>query len=443
MPELPEARVFNPDAAVVGESVAGSLSEGKIARLKSSPITRILIEVFADSPGTYLVGGAVRDLLLGVEHFDVDVLVESDAAAAAEHLASSVGGTVRRHDRFLTASFTSDDDSVRVDFARARTETYSAPGALPDVTPAGVHADLARRDFTINAIAVALWTGKLGALVEFPGARGDLSGGLLRVTHEASFLDDPTRLLRLLRYGVRFGFSAEPKTEKLARDAVSAGAPATVSGARIRDELLDLLSERAAVVGIEALCALGLDRAIHPNLHADEYVAARALGEAPVGARQELLLLAACSREMDDGELDGFLDWLKLDRADRKRVAEAVTIGRDLLGRVAETSSAAEIDRMLGGLTVETLSLALATPNGDKTAAASVRNWIQSAGSERLKISGSDLMAAGISEGPAIGRALAQTMDAVANGELKGRDEQLRFAIEKARVIASLDSVRG
>lgn len=348
------------------------LPQAKADALKAIPGAADLIAAFEDRPGTYLVGGAVRDLLLGFAQFDFDLMVERDAAGAAHQLAERIGGRVIEHERFLTATVRSDDGGLNVDFATARSEQYERPGALPTVSQASVELDLTRRDFTVNAIAMALWGERFGELIEYPGASADLQARLLRVTHDASFIDDPTRLLRLLRYGARLGFTAEPHTEELARSAVEAGAPATVSGARIRDELLDILRERSVVVAIESMAALGLDRALHPEFDADEYVIARAMNLPLEGANQELLLLALCSRAMDQSTLADWLAHLQLAKRDVKRVAQIVEIGSGLLG-AAEACAKDELDRLLAETPTEALIFALALPHRSGAASEAIR----------------------------------------------------------------------
>jgi len=348
-------------------------------------------------------------------------------------LAERIGGTVKRHPRFMTANFRSADGSLSIDVASARTETYAEPGALPEGEPADLGRDLVRRDFTVNAMALALWQDRFGELFEFPDANSDLLARVLRVTHDNSFIDDPTRLLRLLRYGARLGFTAEPHTEELARAAVEADATATVSGGRIRDELLDLLAERSAVVGVESMYALGLDRALHPKFDADEYVVARATNEQVDGLRQELLLLALCSRAMDGATLDAWLDHLKLPRRDAEIVAEAVGRGAGLLVELGEAGTNAEVDALLRPLHAETIVHALALPGGDRETADLARAWLQERSGGKLEISGADLRDAGVGEGPIIGRALAETLEATLNGAIEGRDAQLSFALAQAR----------
>src|SRR3954451_22837564 len=156
----------------------------------------------------YLVGGAVRDLLLGRERADVDLMVEGDATA----LAAELGGANSEHDRFGTVKV--DVEGHEVDIAGARTETYEKPGALPTVTPAAsVEEHLARRDFTVNAMAIPLQGEP--RLLDPHGGKSDLEQGLLRVLHDRSFVDDPTRAIRAARYASRFGFRLEPRTERL------------------------------------------------------------------------------------------------------------------------------------------------------------------------------------------------------------------------------------
>jgi tRNA nucleotidyltransferase (CCA-adding enzyme) len=409
------------------------LPEAKTEALQVLPGAAALLEAVADRPGTYLVGGAVRDLMLGFAQFDYDLMVEGDAGELADLLAARIGGTVKRHERFLTATFRSEDGSLSVDVASARTETYSAPGALPDVQPADLEQDLVRRDFTVNAMALAIWQERFGELFEFPDASADLMARLLRVTHDESFLDDPTRLLRLLRYGARLGFTAEPHTEELARQAVEAGAAGTVSGGRIRDELLDLLAERSAVVAIESMYALGLDRALHEKFDADEYVVARATNEHVDGLRQELLLLALCSRGMDEPTLDAWIEHLSLSRGDAAIVREAVQRGPALLAQLAEAADNASADAALRALHAESIVFALALPGGDQTAAATAREWLHDRSDGKLEISGADLREAGVGEGPAIGRALADTLEATLNGAIEGREQQLGYALDQAR----------
>ncbi|HEY6030777.1 MAG TPA: CBS domain-containing protein, partial [Gaiellaceae bacterium] len=219
--------------------------------------------------GVYLVGGTVRDILLGEQGFDVDIAVEGDAIALAKALAEELGGRVRPHEKFGTAVVVYDD-TERVDVVTARTEFYDAPAALPTVEHATIREDLFRRDFTINAMAVSLKGADYGRLVDPFGGRRDLEARAIRVLHNLSFIDDPTRIFRAIRYENRYGFRMEPHSERLARACIEMGLVGDLSSARLRDELVALLEEGEIRHSILRLADLGADRAIHPHLAADE-----------------------------------------------------------------------------------------------------------------------------------------------------------------------------
>lgn len=200
------------------------------------------IEALRDEPGVYLVGGAVRDALLGRVPREQDFVVEGDAIAVARRVASRVGGELTVHERFGTATVAGADGSS-FDLTSARTERYERPGALPTVTlGATIEQDLLRRDFTINAMAVRLGDGRR---VEVPTARDDLTRGLLRVLHDRSFIDDPTRMLRLVRYAARFGFAPDEHTAGL----IDLDLLRTVSQDRVNREIGLLLAESPGLLG--------------------------------------------------------------------------------------------------------------------------------------------------------------------------------------------------
>jgi Poly A polymerase head domain len=203
-----------------------------------------LLPALEGLPPAYLVGGGVRDLLRGEQGVDLDLAMEGDARATARELAGRLGGHAREHERFGTATVRSGD--LAFDLAATRRETYEHPGALPRVEPAALAEDLGRRDFTVNSMAIGLTGEDLGHLYDPHGGLDDLGAGVVRVLHPASFVDDPTRLLRALRYEARLGFAMDADTERLAKEAAGKGALGTVSGPRVRDELMDLLSELEA-----------------------------------------------------------------------------------------------------------------------------------------------------------------------------------------------------
>src|SRR5512133_2241464 len=226
-----------------------------------------LVPALEGLPPAFLVGGAVRDLLLGRTTVDLDMAIEGDARMVAREVARRLDGQAVEHERFGTATVRAGD--LAVDLATTRRETYSEPGALADVEPAGLTEGLGRRDFTINAMALGLNGDVVGVLEDPHGGRDDLEAGVIRVLHGRSFIDDPTRLLRALRYEARFGFRMDEQTERLGREAAAGPGFSTVSGPRVRDELLDLLREEEAPAAVERMRELGLDRALDPKIEAD------------------------------------------------------------------------------------------------------------------------------------------------------------------------------
>jgi tRNA nucleotidyltransferase (CCA-adding enzyme) len=185
-----------------------------LARVRSLPAAGPLLARLRDAENVHLVGGAVRDLLLGQDPPDLDLVVDGDLGTVVQMLA---GATIS-HERFGTATVTLE--GFTYDIAAARRETYAYPGALPEVEPATLAEDLMRRDYTVNALALALGGPVAGKLSAVPRALEDLQAGVLRVLHAGSFEDDPTRLFRLARYAARLGFTVEPPTLALAERAV-------------------------------------------------------------------------------------------------------------------------------------------------------------------------------------------------------------------------------
>ena len=405
------------------------------ARLTALPGMEALLRALADlAVPSYLVGGAVRDMLRGDPSVDLDLAVEGDAPQAAAALAERLGGSAVAHDRFGTATVRSDP--MVVDLAATRREAYSRPGALPTVEPAPLSEDLARRDFTVNAMAIGLSGEDLGRLHDPGGGQDDLDAGLIRILHPGSFLDDPTRLLRALRYESRLGFALERETERLARAAAAAGALSTVSGVRVRVELMDLLGEHEAPRSVARLAELGLDRALHPGLAADaELVAAAKLWALKAGASPALTALAAlCAGRPELSasareELERWVEGLGLIAADRDAVVRAAGRGRALAKELRSHLRPSELHELLEGEPHEALALALAFG----APADAVLRYTGGLCSARLEISGDDLLAAGVPESPAVGVALRETLRRKLDGELSGREEELRTALALAR----------
>lgn len=190
----------------------------------------------------YLVGGVVRDLMLGEETFDLDIVVEGSAIDFAHKFAEMHKKEFKKHHTFGTATVFFGNHHI--DFVTARSETYSSFGVLPKVKPSTLKEDLLRRDFTINAMAISLNKPDYGKLVDYYGGESDLKNGLIRVLHDKSFLDDPTRILRAIRFEQRFSFKLEKHTLRLAKEALAKNALSLVNPHRLREELILILKEK-------------------------------------------------------------------------------------------------------------------------------------------------------------------------------------------------------
>ncbi len=397
--------------------------EELLERVRSVPASAQLLSLLDGERGVYLVGGSVRDILLGGRPFDLDLVVEGDPDAVAARL----GGEVASHDRFGTATVTVG--GFTYDIARARRETYAHPGALPEVAPATLDEDLQRRDFTVNAIAAALGGPQAGELRWVTGALEDLDAHVLRVLHDGSFVDDPTRMLRLARYASRLGFQIEPHTRELALAATRGGALATVSGPRIGAELRLLAREDDPVATLRALRELELDRAIEPRFGLeDEELARRALGLLPEDGRRDRLALALAARAIPAGELRALLDSMGFEAGDREAIVAAATAADRLAGALTAAERPSEIAQAAFGAGPELLALAGALGPAD-----AAQEWLRRLRHVKLEIDGRDLLAAGVPEGPAVGRGLAAALAARLDGYARGRDQELAAALEGAK----------
>jgi tRNA nucleotidyltransferase (CCA-adding enzyme) len=347
------------------------------------------IRKIAERLPAYLVGGAVRDLLIGIEGADLDVAVEGDAEA----LAGIPGFELEREGLFLTGRL--ELGELKVDVAQARAETYPRPGALPEVHPASIGDDLRRRDFTVNAMAVPLRDQE--QLIDPHGGLEDLRSGLLRVLHERSFVDDPTRALRAARYAARFGFELEPETNKLLAEADLS----TVSDDRIQNELQRTAGEEDPARVLRLIIDWGVMPSLDPAAP-DRVAEVARLASAPPWAGwvdRGLAVTLAIVRPLPQIR--------ELAEATPERPSEAV--------RRAEPWDPAQllVARALGA------------------------EWLDRYAEElrhvRLEITGDDLIAEGIPEGPAIGEGLRAARSGKLDGEISGRDEELRIALAVAR----------
>ncbi len=389
---------------------------------------------------TYLVGGVVRDLLLERSNEDVDLVVEGDGIEVAKALAKILNARCHPHQPFMTAVVTLPDGHT-VDVASARTEFYRTPAALPEVATSLIRQDLYRRDFTINALAISLEGEQFGRLIDFFGGRRDLSNREIRVLHSLSFIDDPTRAIRAVRYARRLDFEVAQDTQHLIRTAVSEGVFERLSGQRLRRELEQLLAEPHPALSMALLADLGLLEVVCPDLVWDD-------------GRYDFLL-----------EVEGQLSWYLLERLGEVPPplflflgGLATTVGAEVPARLTERLSlTGTAGRRMVGLSKAIEDLRAAS--NPKTPLSLRVSAVESVGSEALllamaglemdgrrrlaeaadaavkrpaPVSGQHLLEAGVPECRHIGPAIAAARAAVLDGIID-EDSALEFAIKTTR----------
>lgn len=369
-------------------------------------------------PGpAYLVGGTVRDVLVGAPpRFDFDIAVVGDAEAYARALADRLGGNVTVHGRFGTATV-HYDTGAHVDVATARTETYAAPAALPDVAPASsIDDDLRRRDFTINAMAIALPSGDL---VDLFRGQQHLRDRLVWVLHERSFVDDPTRIFRAARYETRLDFRMDPKTETLAM--ASASDVRLLTGARIREELVAILEEEDPEPALARLAQFGVSDALGITF-------------APQGLQQRLRALAQrYDLQLPRWHLgllslnapDGFFDQLKVPQRVAASVEAAHREEQTLVAALSDAHDPAAIVAAVEATGADTPLYVLARHDTP-----ALHDYFDRLRRVRLDVDGEDLAALGLEQSPRVGEVLAELRRRKLNGELPGRAEEIAAARE-------------
>jgi tRNA nucleotidyltransferase (CCA-adding enzyme) len=390
--------------------------------------------------GLYLVGGQVRDLLLQRTVYDLDFMVAGDAREFAEVMAARVGGEARAATEFGTVKLKSD--TISADIAMARRERYPSPGALPVVEPGDAREDLTRRDFTINSMAIDVWPNRFGTLHDLFGGMRDISMKRLRFLHEKSFQDDPTRILRGLRYQARFGFQFE------ARTAERATADATflehVSGPRVRAELDRILAEPTRAAAIASAEERGVLAAIHPALRVAKRVS-EAMGQAPPAAggpmvnsratpSQIVYYVALIGAGLTEEESRAVVSRLEPPRTWNEVLLAGPRL-RQLL-RLLENPDLkpSEVVDILTPFPLDAIraqhALVPATLQRERLQA-----YLETLNSVRPDLSGDDLIAAGVPRGPLIGELLDELKRARLDSLVKTRDEELAFVRRRLPIL--------
>ncbi|MGI2336437.1 MAG: CCA tRNA nucleotidyltransferase [Dehalogenimonas sp.] len=370
----------------------------------------------------FLVGGAVRDILLGRAGFDLDLSVEGDAIEMAKALALKTE-QVTVHHRFNTARL--QLKGYHLDLARSREETYARPGALPTVCPGTIEADLKRRDFTINAMAISLNAADSGQLIDVCQGQEDLKAGIIRILHPDSFVDDATRLWRAVRYEERLGFNLEPKTLRLFKRDLKM--ITSITPDRQRYELECVLGEPEPDRAFLRADELGLLRLWHPALRGDDWLVeafrkARASDETP---SPNLYLSLLCWR-MTQSQKNGFAKTLRLTRRQHRMLTDSAIIVESLPLLNSLQTPPSLVSALLADLDPETLSAALAAPLPER-AQHNIRQFRSVWRQITAELTGNDLQVMGIPRGPEIKRLLEEIRNQRLDGRISGRAEEETF----------------
>ena len=379
----------------------------------------------------FLVGGGIRDLLREEPVTDLDAAVEGDAIRLASEAAVRTGARLKPHRRFGVATL--ELGGGRIDLATARTEVYSRPGALPKVSPGSIVDDLSRRDFTVNAMALALTGETSGTLLDPLGGEKDLEAGLIRALHLNSFVDDPIRLLRAARYEVRLGLSLEKDTETWLEEAVKGGALDSVSGDRVRNELGLAFHEPDPLKTLNRFKELGILAAIHPSLG---WALTPALSQKERGLRDgisrgvqgaaPLLCLAVMAYRVSYNDGTAIIQRLRMPSRWAKTVMDTVDVAthsaQDLTA-VPPQDLAVWLDAR-SPYSIE--AVCMLTPNPD--VAFTLRRYLKSWRNVKPALTGRDLAALGAEEGPLVGDLIKKLKEARIAGTVRSRKEETELA---------------
>ncbi len=382
----------------------------------------------------YLVGGFVRDLLLNQPNLDLDLVVEGDAIQLAERLAKRFGGRVHGHSRFGTGKWMLESSATHpegprsiaervshLDFTTARTEFYAHPSALPEVERSSIKQDLRRRDFTINTLAICLDPDRYGQLLDPFGGEADLRDGVIRVLHHLSFVEDPTRILRAVRFEQRFGFRIEARTAELLNDALDM--LSRMSGERIRHELSLILQETEPEKAMTRLNELGVLKMIYPALaftswHANKFIAAREGGKPT-----PLIYFGLIAYPWSAKDADEFPARMRFSNAEAETLKQVVALREEIKALAAARLQPSAIHRMLSGYSDEALVVASIAADEERVCEriqAFRTRWRGIA----PELTGNDLKRLGISPGPMYRKILSQLQDARLDGRISDRAQE-------------------
>ncbi|TAL10446.1 MAG: CCA tRNA nucleotidyltransferase [Nitrospirae bacterium] len=394
----------------------------------------------------FVVGGLVRDLLLGHTTIDVDIAVEGDGMAFAGRLADRHGAALKIFERFATA-YVVFPDGFKLDVATARGESYAHPTALPAVKPSSLEKDLYRRDFTINALAIDLNGRHFGDVIDYYGGLHDLKAKTIRVLHDRSFVDDPTRLFRAIRFEQRFGFHLDANTLGLLRQAAATDLVHRLSGPRLRNEVMALLAEQDPRRTIRRMAGLDLLRFIHPavtltpqlsvflsDLHKALAWWAKQFPGRPVD--RALVYFMNLTERLDIAATDAVLKRLALPNRQADKV-------RTVKERLASTSRVLARRRALKPSQAYRLFAALPDEGFILLAARTKSSHVKRLLTAHVtpdrhvkpSLTGEDLKKMGLKPGPLYGKILDRLLDARLDGQVASEDQERDLAKKIANAL--------
>ena len=384
----------------------------------------------------YLVGGCLRDLILGAKNLDLDIAIEGSGIIFAQHLSQKLKSSLRIHERFGTATLILSN-GLKVDIATTRQEKYPSFAALPLVSPGSLKQDLQRRDFTINALAIRLTLDKQQEIIDPFDGQVDLAAGRIRVLHNLSFKDDPTRILRAIRFSQRLDFKIEPKTLALLKQAISGGLLDKVSPHRMRVELIAMLKEPNPFKAIKKLGALGGFSFINAKLKVTKSAeglfksAAKEIAwfvkNFPTRRQLDtwLIYFAVLLEPLAYAQIKMIISRLGLRKGDQKRVISYYQIKRKLIATLSKKQlSGEQIFLLLEPLSYETIILASAVLR-NKNFKKYFADFFKIYNGMRLCVCGKDLGSLGVLPGPGYQKILAKVFAAKLNGQVRNRQTEL------------------
>ena len=379
----------------------------------------------------YLVGGPVRDVLLNAAIKDLDFGVEGDAPALAQQLAEDLGGKVVTHPRFMTAALVMPE--LRLDLVTARREVYPRPGNLPRVFPGSVADDLSRRDFSINALALPLWE-KSPQVLDPEGGLADLDAGVVRVLHERSFRDDPTRLLRAVRYEQRLGFDLEDQTRHWLADAVDKGCLRSVSGDRIRHELERTFEEKQPLPALRRAAELGVLAAIHPAWE-EESLTSGAFSNAFLNGAADhdsLMYLAGLVYHFSPVQGEALIRRLNMPKAWSEVARDTIHL-RGIESRLAEEGlPPSQIYRLLQSQSTAAVR-AFAEITSSQRVSEALNLFLDRLSGVVPRLRGGDLISLGVAAGPMVSQILEQLRDRRLDSQVSTAEDERRWVLEYLR----------